>query len=212
MTDTAFPPAPWRLVGDMYASVWRPSPADLPAWPLPPGARLLVLRRRATLVTLWVDYRPGGVLTYRELLVALAVTHRRRVAATAVAAWVDDPRSLAGGRALWGIPKQLASFGFSRGSGPVPVVTTMTDAGGADTEAVFVPRRRLPGRIPVRSHLVQQAGAATVRVPLRLSGSVALCRSRLTACSDGPLGFLHGHRPVTSVAVEDFRFTVDSAR
>lgn len=206
MTETAYPPPPWHLRGDMYAAVWRPVPAALPDWSLPPGARPLVLHGRATVITFWVDYRPGGVLAYRELLVALAVVHRRRLAATAVAAWVDDQRSLAGGRELWGIPKHLAFFSFSREPGPSSRVA-MTTADGC-AEASFVPWRRLPGRVPIRARLVQQAEEGVVGVPLRLSGSVHLGRSRLTVPRGGPLGFLHGHEPSVSLAVEDFRFTV----
>ena len=212
MPDTAFPPPPWRLTGEMYASVWRLPPAELPDWPLPPGTHPLILGRRATLVTFWVHYRPGGVLAYREMLVALAVTHRRRVAATAVAAWVDDPRSLAGGRALWGIPKQLASVGVARRRGSSGAVTaTMTGADGTTTQSVFLPRHRLPGRLPVRARLVQQVGTAALRVPLRLSGAVALCGAGLTASPASPLRFLHGRRPVAAFAIEDFGFVIGGA-
>lgn len=96
----------------MVVSLWRIPTGDLPSWPLPPGVRPWVVRRRATLVTFWVDYRPGGVLAYREFLIALAVRHGHRPAASTVAAWVDDDRALAGGRALWGIPKEQGTITF----------------------------------------------------------------------------------------------------
>ena len=209
MAGAGYPPPPWRLTGDMYASLWRlPLPA-LPAWRLPARTRPLVLNGRATLVTFWVDYRPDGDLDYRELLVALAVTHRRRVAATAVAAWVDDTRSLQGGHALLGIPKRYAAFDVDASAGPH---FTMTTEDGRTTSCFHRRRPLLPLRLPARAHLVQSLGSVTVRVPLRLSGTVSLARGRLTAGEGSPLAFLRGHTPVASCAVENFRFTVHPAR
>ncbi|MEU8354065.1 acetoacetate decarboxylase family protein, partial [Streptomyces sp. NPDC048845] len=110
-----FPPEPWHLTGDMVVSLWRVPPDDLPRWRLPPTARPLIVRRRCTLLTFWVDYRPDGVLAYREFLIALAVRHERRLMGSTVAAWVDDERALAGGRALCGLalpdPGQLQRDG-----------------------------------------------------------------------------------------------------
>ena len=56
-------------------------------------------------------YLRGSTLSYRELLVACAlVRSRRRVGLWIAYAGVDSPASAAAGRALWGLPKQLASF------------------------------------------------------------------------------------------------------
>ncbi|MGK4903871.1 acetoacetate decarboxylase family protein [Streptomyces albus] len=114
MSET-FPPQPWRLRGQMYVALWQVPARRLPGWLLPPGVRPLGWRERRVVVTFWVDYRHGGTLAYRELLVALAVRDGHGPAGCAVEAWVDDDRSLAGGRELWGIPKQPAVFAFATG-------------------------------------------------------------------------------------------------
>jgi hypothetical protein len=207
----AFPPEPWRLVGDMYASVWRVPVRELPRWRLPRGVRPLVLGRRATLVTFWVDYLPDGTLAYRELLAALAVRHRGAVAATVVAAWVDDDRSLRGGRTLWGIPKEPATFRFEPG-GSGELRTGMTTPDGAAAHSTHRPGLRLPGRAPLRTHLVQDVDGAAVRVPLRLSGRPRLARTSFTAGPGGPLAFLDGHAPAMTLALTEFRFTVGEDR
>jgi hypothetical protein len=201
---SGYPPEPWRLAGDMDAAVWRVPVAEVPRWRLPRGARPLVVAGKVTLVTFWVDYRPPGVLAYRELLAALAVTYRGRIAGTAVAAWVDDERSLRGGRELWGIPKEPGAFAFSRDeSGLRARLTT------GDGETVHGEHRtgvRLPGRLPVRAHLVQDVGGETVRVPLRVTGRPQVGRrARFAGTEDGPLAFLGGRRPAMTVALRDFR-------
>ncbi|MEU1575096.1 acetoacetate decarboxylase family protein [Streptomyces collinus] len=223
-----FPPSPWHLTGDMVVSLWRVPADELPPWPLPHGVSPWIVRRRATLLTFWVDYRPGGVLAYREFLIALAVRHGRSLAGSTVAAWVDDERSLAGGRALWGIPKEqgvIALRADGRGSrgeltadGIPPVRVTYRDV------------LRLPFRLPARARLVQRLPDGTeCRVPMRISGRPALGRSRVTTGAgvrgrslDGAAGRQPGdaldagaalsvlarRRPLLSLAVRDFRGTV----
>lgn len=214
------PAEPWHLRGDMRAALWLVPCRDLPPWPLPEGARAVSLAGRSPLITFWVDYGEGGDLAYRELLVALAVRHGAGLAATAVQVWVDDERSLTGGRNLWAIPKQPAVFDFQ----PLPparhrrpgVRTTMTvEAYGRqepDASALCQELLRLPLRLPVRAHLLQpRADGTACRVPLRLTGRPSLCRIRTRVHPDGPLAYLTGHRPVAAVSLADFRFRIGPA-
>ncbi|WP_320785203.1 acetoacetate decarboxylase family protein [Streptomyces sp. CRN 30] len=204
---TGFPPSPWRLTGDMAVSLWRVPAGELPRWPLPRGVRPWVLRGRCTLVTFWVDYRPGGVLAYREFLIGLAVRHRRGPAATAVAVWVDDERSMAGGRALWGIPKELGTLRVRSDADGVRAELVPADA--PPVRAVHRDRFRLPFRLTARARLLQQLPDGTVcRVPVRISGRPAVGRAELSTEPSAPLSFLARHRPLVSVAVRDFRSLV----
>ncbi|PGH47575.1 acetoacetate decarboxylase family protein [Streptomyces sp. Ru87] len=202
-----FPPEPWHLTGDMVVSLWRVPPDDLPRWRLPPTARPLIVRRRCTLLTFWVDYRPDGVLAYREFLIALAVRHERRLMGSTVAAWVDDERALAGGRALWGIPKQLGELTLRTGRGG-----TQGRLAAEGVPAVSVGFRdgpRLPCRLRARAQLVQQRpDGTTCRVPVRISGRPSAGRARTAAEPSSPLSFLNDHRPRLSIAVRGFRGTV----
>ncbi|MBT2543062.1 acetoacetate decarboxylase family protein [Streptomyces sp. ISL-44] len=210
--STPFPPEPWHLNGDMYASLWRIRPQGLPRWPLPAETRPLIILGHCTLLTFWVDYRAPGTLAYREFLVALAVRHRRRTAATAVAAWVDDEQSLAGGHRLWGIPKQLGHFTFTTPSDAnTPARTTHIHLGTEATpwaQATYRPAARIPIRPTITGRLIQQRQGETCVVPLKLAGSPSLAKTRLTCTPDGPLAFLNSHKPVLSLAIQGFRFTV----
>ncbi|MEU1006477.1 acetoacetate decarboxylase family protein [Streptomyces tibetensis] len=204
-----FPPSPWHLTGDMIVSLWRVPVGELPPWSLPSGTRPWIVRRRATLVTFWVDYRPGGVLTYREFLIALVVRHGRRLAASTVAAWVDDERSLAGGRALWGIPKERGAITLhaegrsARGELTVPGTPTV--------RLTYRDVLRLPCRLPARAHLFQQLpDGEECRVPMRISGQPALGRGRVMTGAEDPLSALGRHRPLLSLALRDFRSVVGS--
>ncbi|MFE6097414.1 acetoacetate decarboxylase family protein [Streptomyces massasporeus] len=204
-----FPPSPWRLTGDMVVSLWRVPADDLPSWPLPTGVRPWVVRRRVTLVTFWVDYRPGGVLAYREFLIALAVRRGHRLAGSTVAAWVDDDRSLAGGRALWGIPKEQGVFTLHADNRSTRA--ELTADGMPPVRFTYQDVLRLPFRLPARAHLVQQLSDGTeCRVPMRISGRPALGRGRVSTGPEAPLSVLARRQPVLSFAVRDFRSTVGS--
>lgn len=124
-----------------------------------------------------------------------------------MAAWVDDEQSRAGGRALWGIPKELGAITLSsdgRGSRG-----ELTAAGMPPVRVAYRDVLRLPFRLPARSHLVQQRPDGTeCRVPARISGRPALGRSRVTTGAGAPLSALARHRPLISVALRDFRGVV----
>ncbi|MDT0310069.1 acetoacetate decarboxylase family protein [Streptomyces sp. DSM 44917] len=205
-----YPPSPWHLAGDMYVSAWLVPVADLPRWRLAPGVRPWVLGGRCTLLTFWVDYSEGSVLEYRELLVALTVRHGRGLAAAAVAVWVDDERSLAGGRALWGIPKELGTFRFAHGgleaSEAGSFEGTLTPGGGRPVNVRYRDRFSLPGALPLRWRLVQRREGEPCVAPYRLSGRATVGHATLTAPTTGPLSFLHGRKPLASLALRDFTF------
>lgn len=205
------PPSPWHLTGDMIVSLWRVPAHDLPSWPLPAGTRPWIVRGRSTLITFWVDYKPGGVLTYREFLVALAVRHGRRLAASTVAAWVDNEKALTGGRTLWGIPKEPGMITLRVDGRSTRAELTAT--GTPSVRATHHDVLRLPCRLPARAHLIQQMpDGTTCRVPLRISGRPSLGHSRVTTEPEAPLSVLTHHRPLLSFALHDFRSTVGGSQ
>jgi hypothetical protein len=56
-------------------------------------------------------YKAGSILQYNELIVMGAlVRYGRKLGAWISHIYVDNPDSVAGGREIWGLPKQLAEF------------------------------------------------------------------------------------------------------
>lgn len=102
-TDVAYPPAPWRALGQYWAGLFR---ADRPV-PLPDGLRHALGPRR--LVIALARYLEGP-LRYDELIVGAVAWRGARPGLWVHNIWVDSLASLAGGRAIWGLPKQLARF------------------------------------------------------------------------------------------------------
>jgi hypothetical protein len=192
----AYPPEPWRLRGDLHMSVFLVPLTHL-APELPPGWRPLRFGRLGLVGAAWASYRPGGALVYEELLSTLLLRRGWRVLPTITHIWVDDPASRAGGRELWGIPKELANFGAflaSTDEGPI--------AGGS-----VRPRLTLPWRLPGRFSVVQRLRGSAKVTPVCFRARVGLCHAAFVADPGGPLAFLAGRRALFSFSVTDFRMT-----
>jgi Acetoacetate decarboxylase (ADC) len=194
-----YPPEPWDLRGHGYVSVWLVPPSALPG--LPAGVTSLRVAGRAVVATAWVDYLPGGLLPYRELLAAVLVRRGRGVGASITDIWVDSPASLAGGRALWGIPKDLADFDMAHRP---DFTATATVGGELVAQARF---RQAPVGLPVpaRGSIVQTLRGETAVTPIRVRGRVAPARSGWRIAADGPLGWLAPYPPVANLTITDFR-------
>ncbi|MGI8677681.1 MAG: acetoacetate decarboxylase family protein [Jatrophihabitans sp.] len=195
-----YPPEPWDLRGQLHASAFLVPSTDVPA-EFPPGCRPVRIGKRCIVGTAWVEYEPGGVLDYRELMATVLVRRGWRLMPTIARIWVDSERSRDGGRALWGIPKELASFEFDDGR-----LVVWDDSGGIATGTV---RRRvtLPRRWPVAFSLVQWLDGAAKISPVHSTASLALSSTTFDPDPAGPLGFLVGRRPWVSFSLCDFRMS-----
>lgn len=199
MTPT-YPGEPWQLRGQLHASALLIPLAALPL-ELPPGWRPVRIGGRGVVGVAWVSYEPGGVLSYREVMATVLVRRGLRVLPHIFAIWVDSAASRDGGRALWGIPKELAEFDFAGGR------FAARDAAGPIAVATVRPARSVPGRWPVRFSVVQSADGAAKVSPVRSRSGLALARVALDAAAGGPLGFLAGHRPLVSFTLRDFEMS-----
>jgi hypothetical protein len=163
----------------------------------------------------FVNYRPGGVLDYDELLVSVLSLQRGRPRHTIVGIWVDSPASRAGGRELWAIPKELAAFGrTSTGTTIRSWMTTDPDPFGAGknqpvAELIAHPGRRLlPGTPQLPLVVAQRLDGRTVVSRNRIVAAVRHLRAVWRFRPDGPLGYLAGARPLFSAALTDASVTV----
>ena len=106
-----YPIAPWALLGKAWISfhavditvMQRFLPSMLEVLPIFPGK---------TLGGIYVaSYGEGSVLRYNELIVFCGlVRYGDRISNWVTHIYVDQPQSVAGGRNIWGLPKQLATF------------------------------------------------------------------------------------------------------
>ena len=197
--EEPYPPPPWHAQAQYWAGLFR---SDRPTR-LPTGLRPL-LGARTRIVTL-VRYLPGSTLTYDELIIATPALLGARPGLYIEYIWVDSIPSLWGGRRIWGLPKELATFTWdARG-------VRVSDRAGT---LVTLEVDRRPARGPalpfVMAGIGRLGGAwAYALDPMR----VRLGRAGLRLRDLSPrLGFTLGERPLLAVASRDCRVTFPAAR
>ena len=122
---TSHPPAPWTLRGPAVlvpatvpiARAREHVPSHVEVLPVAPGRTL------GGLVA--VAYEPGSTLTYNELVVICGLARGGvRVGFWISHIWVDDERSVSGGREIWKLPKELARFDAAGTTPAVQIAAT----------------------------------------------------------------------------------------
>ncbi|HRI51423.1 MAG TPA: acetoacetate decarboxylase family protein [Pseudomonadota bacterium] len=98
------PPTPWRMSGRMFMGLFRSeqeAKTELPARlaPLLAGHRVVAVIRYCE-----------GTLRYDELIIGRLARYGRKPGLFVDYIWVDSRESVAGGRRIWGLPKELAEF------------------------------------------------------------------------------------------------------
>ena len=192
-----FPSPPWSLRGNMWLSVFAigSGSAARPAGLYGAG---------------FVDYAQGGMLTYRELLVARLVRDGVMPRVTVTDIWVDTEASRDGGRSLWAIPKELADLHIrERGVGPASRTSCGANLIGSPIAAARFTGSRFPLlRTPFRFTVSQHREDGTpVNTPVSGSARTLPVLGHWDFGADGPLAWLHGRTPVASFRLADFRLT-----
>ena len=190
-----YPPEPWYLGGSLLVSVFLVPVKELPdGFTLPDGRRPLRIGRRAIVGTAFVQYVPGGALSYDELLVATPSLGSGGLRYTIPQIWVDSAASRAGGRELWAIPKELGVFEHSERAASMEGVAAIEVSPG---------RTLLPGLRQLALPILQVLDGRRVLSRNRVIGRLQSLRAAWTFEPGGPLGYLAVRKPVLSVAIRD---------
>lgn len=106
-----YPSAPWHLEG--YAlSTLHLLDIESSRSLVPPELEIISILPGKTLGGVYVSvYESGSILKYNELIVVAAlVRHQNKIGSWVSHIYVDNEESVAGGREIWGLPKEMAQF------------------------------------------------------------------------------------------------------
>ncbi|MDE3229491.1 MAG: acetoacetate decarboxylase family protein [Chloroflexota bacterium] len=198
--EEPYPPPPWQARAEFWAGLFR---CDRPAR-LPAGLRPL-LGARTRVVTL-VRYLPGSALTYDELIIARPALLGARPGLAIEYIWVDSVPSLWGGRRIWGLPKELATFTWGADSVAIadasgPLMTLAVDRSPTTSGPLLPLAIAGIGRLgPTWAYALDPMRLRPGRAGLRLHNLAPR------------LGFTLSERPLLAVASRDCRVTFPAAR
>ncbi|KAA1376130.1 acetoacetate decarboxylase family protein [Aeromicrobium fastidiosum] len=191
----SYPPEPWDLHGHAYVAAWLVPVADLPA-PHSPATKAITLFGRGIVGTAFFVYEEPSPLTYDEIMSTVLVRDGWRIRVSITHIWVNSEASRDGGRDLWAIPKQLADFDVT------PHVSYSAHGIGS---LVLRRVRRLPRMLPAGFRIAQDQGGHLLVSPVTGRMRFGTASGRWTFDADGQLGFLHGRKPLLTLAASPFR-------
>lgn len=112
----AYPQAPWTLQGYAFQTL-QLLDIDRVRSLIPPELEIISLWPGKTVGGVYLSYYgSGSVLEYSELIVIAAlVGYLGKFGGWVSHIYVDNPDSVAGGREIWGLPKEMAEFNWEKG-------------------------------------------------------------------------------------------------
>lgn len=197
-TIADYPPAPWQMRGGAWIGLFQ---SDRPL-ALPPD--LAPLLGECSVVVAVIRYL-DGTLRYDECIVGCLVRCGVLPGMYIQHIWVDSRPSLRGGRAIWGLPKQLARFAWHGSE------VAIADADGpivrlsVDTRVALLPRLPLP--IPLFGCRDRRRVFALARASAR-PGRVGM---RLAHWSDR-FGYHIEPTPALAIGLKPFRLSIPAPR
>ncbi|WP_036485474.1 acetoacetate decarboxylase family protein [Myxosarcina sp. GI1] len=110
-----YPSPPWKLKGSAIQSL-NLIDVDKARLHIPPELDIISILPGKTLGGIYISaYKTGSVLQYNELIVVAGLTrHGNKIGAWISHIYVDSETSVAGGREIWGLPKEMAEFTWER--------------------------------------------------------------------------------------------------
>lgn len=192
---SGYPAEPWDLHGHAYVGAWLVPRAQVPA-PHSPATRPITIFGRGIVGAAFFVYEEPSPLTYDEIMATVLVREGWRLRVSITHIWVNSPASRDGGRELWAIPKDLAEFEVVAHSSYV----------ARGIGALTVGRvRRLPVQLPGGFRIAQDRAGSLLVSPVTGRLRLGHAAGRWSFETDGPLGFLHGRRPLLTLAIRPFR-------
>jgi acetoacetate decarboxylase len=183
----SYPLPPWRLQG--YALQTLQLVNIKQARPFYPSAvhPVPVLPGKTVGCVYFASYEQGSVVQYHELIISLLARYRHNIGFWISHIYVDDAHSMAGGRDIWGLPKELADFTWE--------ISEQRSVQAAQNGQILCrlrfDRPRWLWRQPVLLPVVSVLGPDVLAFTARLHGQLGIAGGRLDVPAESPLAALH---------------------
>jgi acetoacetate decarboxylase len=199
----SYPVTPWTLCGKAIASVHLVNinqvrsliPAEFQIFSVWPGKTLAGVY--------FSEYCQGSVLEYSELIVIPAiVSYQNKIGGWVSHIYVDNPDSVAGGREIWGLPKELAHFTWENDK------RVTVRQGDRSLCTLNYKPHNLAWRQRLTGYSFSVKGAELIQFPAQCEALFALIGSSLEIPSESPFAGLSLGQPFLTVRAEQMKLQV----
>ena len=199
-----YPHPPWTLKGDAFVTLQlldmarvRPLiPAELNIVSVLPGK---------TIGGVYLSkYSSGSVLEYSELIIIAGfLSYKGKFGGWVSHIYVDNPDSVAGGREVWGLPKELAQFSWEASS------VTVSQSGNLLCK--FNYQRQsfgLPLKLSASAFSAKNSNLSIF--PATVGATFGLVSSKLEIPSTSPFVSLNISQPIVTIHSDRLHLVVDA--
>lgn len=200
----SYPQPPWKLKGDAFLTLQLLDIARVRPL-MPTELNIISLLPGKTVGGVYLSkYTSDSVLEYSELIIIAGFTsYKGKFGGWVSHIYVDNPDSVAGGREVWGLPKQLAQFNWTEHS------VTVSQA---DKLLCTLNYHRQSFGLPLK---LSASAFSTINsnlsiFPATVGANFALVSSKLEIPSTSPFASLNISQPIITVHSDRLHLVVDA--
>ncbi|MEH2291024.1 acetoacetate decarboxylase family protein [Nostoc sp.] len=202
-----YPQAPWTLQGYAIQTLHLVN-IDQVRPLIPLELEIISVWPGKTLASVYLsNYGSGSVLEYSELIVVPAlINYQRKIGAWISHIYVDNADSVAGGREIWGLPKELAKFTWEQGK----YVTVHQE--NRKLCSLKYNQQSLAWRQRLSASSFSAKGADLLRFPAEFESLLGLIGSKLEIPAESPFSGIGWGQPWLTVRCEQMSLRVDAPK
>ncbi|MFN6529338.1 acetoacetate decarboxylase family protein [Nostoc sp. ChiSLP03a] len=202
-----YPQAPWTLQGYAIQTLHLVN-IDQVRPLIPLELEIISVWPGKTLASVYLShYGSGSVMEYSELIVVPAlINYQRKIGAWISHIYVDNADSVAGGREIWGLPKELAKFTWEQGK----YVTVHQE--NRKLCSLKYNQQSLPWRQWLSASSFSVKGSDLLIFPAEVESVLGLIGSKLEIPDESPFSGIGLGQPWLTVRYEQMNLRVDAPK
>ncbi|MEA5514268.1 acetoacetate decarboxylase family protein [Nodularia sp. UHCC 0506] len=200
----SYPSAPWTLKGNAVQTLHLVN-IDRVRPLVPSELNIISVWPGKTIGGVYLSkYGSGSVLEYNELIVAPAVViYQGEIGVWVSHIYVDNADSVAGGREIWGLPKELADFTWEE-------KRVTVRQGNVLLCNLNYNQQRLGWRQRLGAASFSRMGNNLLRFDFEFEAGLGLVGSKLEVGADSPFAGIGLNQPFATVDCEQMTLRVDA--
>ncbi len=200
----SYPSAPWILKGNAIQTLHLVN-IDRVRLLVPSDLNIISVWPGKTVGGVYLSqYKSGSVLEYNELIVAPAVViYQGKIGVWVSHIYVDNADSVAGGREIWGLPKELADFSWEEKRVTVRQGNVLLCTLNYDQQS-------LGWRQGLDAASFSTLGSNLLRFDFEFDARLGLVGSQLEVAADSPVAGIGLNQPFATVGFEQMTLQVDA--
>ncbi|MEH1795124.1 MULTISPECIES: acetoacetate decarboxylase family protein [unclassified Nostoc] len=202
-----YPQAPWILKGYAIQTLHLVN-IDLVRPLIPLELEIISVWLGKTVASVYLsNYGSGSALEYSELIIAPAlVNYQRKIGGWISHIYVDNADSVAGGREIWGLPKEIAQFTWEQGE------HVTVHQGNQKLCSFKYNQQSLAWRQGLSASCFSVKGADLLIFPTKFESVFGLIGSNLEIPTESPFSGIGLGQPWLTVRCEQMSLRVDAPK